>query len=120
MFKSTLQGFYKLEAVKLDGTRRVLTDWFPNLITNGGLDRIGVSSTYLDYCHVGSGNTAPANTDTGLATPVASTITSTSTTGIQGSSPYYTWQTIVYTFGLGVAAGNLAEVGVGWSASNGF
>jgi hypothetical protein len=95
-----------------------LADWFPNLITNGGLDRIGTNADYLSYCHVGAGNTTPAFTDTGLASWLAQTASKIGSTSIQGSSPYYSTQQYVYFFDIGVAAGNLAEVGVGWSNSN--
>lgn len=118
--KTKVAGYYKIEARKKDGSNRVLADWFPNLITNQGLDRIGASSDYLNYCHVGSGSTAPAVTDTGLVTHVAQTSTVESeSTGNSGASPYYSYNTRVFSFGEGVAEGNLTEVGIGWSASTG-
>lgn len=108
-----LRGFFKMEAVRLDGRRRVLADWFPNLITNGGLNLIGTSSAWLQFCRVGTGSTAPANTDTNLASFLAETSTNQSTTSAaQSSAPYYGSITKVYRFGAGVAAGNLAEVGI--------
>ena len=118
--KTKIAGFYKIEAVNKNGAKRLLADWFPNLITNGGLDQIGVDTNYLDYCHVGSGSAVPAFTDTGLTSWIAQTNSVSNTSGITGASPYYSWYTKVYSFGLGVAAGNLSEVGVGWSASNGY
>jgi hypothetical protein len=114
-------GFYKLEAVKMKGgieySRRPLTDWFPNLITNQGLDRMANNLDYLNYCQVGSGSTAPANSNIGLVNRIAGTIVTSGTQGVNNTSPYYSWFTKVYRFAEGVAAGNLSEVGIGWAAT---
>jgi hypothetical protein len=119
-----LAGFFKLEAVRPDGTKRLLADWFPNLILNQGLNRIGASSDWLQSCRVGTGNTTPTNTDTNLVAHVAGTTTqSAQTTSATGSPPYYGYSQRTFRFDQGAAAGNLAEVGVGWSnadASNLF
>jgi hypothetical protein len=124
--RSKVAGYYKIEAVKLDKdgnevSRRVVADWFPNLITNQGLNRMGNNIDYLSRCSVGDGSTAPVFTDTGLSSFIASTATITSnTTGTLATSPYYTSANLTFRFAEGVATGNLAEVGVGWSASDGF
>lgn len=110
-----LAGFYKFTAIRPDGRLRPLTGWIPNLITNTGLDAI-TNYDFGQYCHVGSGNTAPANGDETLAALVAtsSLITSTGDSrGAQGSEPYYGSTTATYVFGEGVAEGNLSEVGIG-------
>ncbi len=118
--KSKLCGFYKLEAISAKtGKKRLLMDWFPNLITNGGLDRIGTASDWLNYCHVGAGNTAPANSNTALETFVGSASVNSQTDGVSGSSPYYRWLKKVYRFNPGEATGNIAEVGIGWTAATG-
>lgn len=108
-------GFYKIEAVQADGRRRLLADWFPNLITNIGLDQLG--STAVDIfgtCVVGSGNATPAFTDTALQAIVGSTTTQNSQTRTAAaSSPYFGTTTIVYNFAMGTATGNLSEVGLG-------
>lgn len=117
-----VQGFFKLEAVNEEtGERRLLADWFPNLILNQGLERIGVATgagvqpNILSAAHVGSGSTAPAATDTALQTPVAATtnVQSTTSTYVAGP-PAYTNGVVTYRFATGTAAGNLSEVGVGW------
>jgi hypothetical protein len=124
--ESKVAGYYKLEAVKLDKvgnevSRRIVADWFPNLITNQGLNRMGLAGDYLNNCQVGSGSNIPAFTDTGLQTFIRSTATIQSTVNSTLSvSPYYAQRTRVYRFAEGLAAGNLSEVGVGWSSSNGF
>lgn len=111
-------GWFKIEAVRPDGTRRVLADWFPNLILNGGLDRMGANSDYLLWCQVGSGSTAPVAAQTALVNRIAGTNTvKASTTGAQASEPYYVWRRQTYRFAQGVAAGNLSEVGVGWATT---
>lgn len=113
----TLEGRLKLEAVKEDGTRRLLADWFKNLITDQGLNRMG-SNTWINSCQVGTGNTAPANTDTGLAAFVAGTATiQAQANGANGSAPYYGFITRTFRFAQGAAAGNLAEVGIGWATT---
>lgn len=111
-------GYYKLEAVKeINGVefRRSLTDWFPNLITNIGMDRIATNYDYMNYCQVGTGSTAPSNSDVALVNRIAGTNTTQEFTyGVNSTSPYYTWNKKIYRFGLGAAAGNLSEVGIGW------
>lgn len=114
--RSEVRGFFKLVAVDRAGKKRLLADWFPNLITNGGLDQIGNSSNWLSGCYVGSGNTAPSNTDTHLATLVASTTTiAGSAASVLAVSPYYGSRVNTYLFGA--ATGTLAEIGVGASAT---
>ena len=121
---SGVQGWYKLEAIKTDSsgvpiesTRRIIADWFPNLITNAGLDRLGAEAAPFPNCQVGIGNTAPSVSDTQLANRVASTTQSSTTTGSSSSAPYYGWCRIKYRFDAGVATGTLAEVGVGWAST---
>lgn len=116
-------GYYKIEAVKLDAdgneiSRRVCADWFRNLITNPGLDRMGSHSDYLQYCSVGSGSTAPAVTDTALSSLVATTVTvHNSSNSITTTSPRYAYKRNTYRFYSGTVAGNLSECGVGWGSS---
>lgn len=115
------EGYYKIEAVKPDGTRRLLADWFPNLILDAGLDRMGANADYLNQCQVGSGSSAPATTQSSLAALVASTSSKLSdTSSNSGSSPYFAARLITYRFAQGVATGVLAEVGVGWQSSGGL
>ena len=120
--QTKLSGFYKLEAVKIkSGKRRLLADWFPNLITDGGLERIAGHSDWLTYCTVGTGSTTPAFGDSGLASFVGYNhggVIST-TNGVTGSSPYYRWMKKIYRFNPGDATGNIAEVGIGWANTNG-
>ncbi len=117
-----LKGRFKLVAHKVDGdgnivSTRELTPWFDNLITDFGLDYIGMtkSGNHINGCSVGSGNTPPANSDTALVTPVATTTTvSSNWNGIAytTASPYYIEYKITFRFNTGTAAGNLSEVGI--------
>lgn len=109
------EGYYKIEAVKADGTRRILADWFPNLILDAGLDRMGANSDYLNFCQVGSGSTAPAPSQTSLVARIAGTNSNLADTATNsGGDPYFARRTITYRFAQGVATGVLSEVGVGW------
>jgi hypothetical protein len=113
-----IKGFYKLEAIRPDGSKRLLADWFPNIITNIGQDQWYTNSFPPATCAVGSGNTTPAITQTALTTLVASTTTNLgSSNAFQSSAPWFTTVTTTYQFGIGVAAGNLSEVGIGSSAT---
>lgn len=125
---SKFRGFYKLEAVRPDGRVRLLADWFENHITNQGLDQIGSAPVvntsygipYLNtHCEVGTGSTAPTDTDTAIEAPVAMYPDSASSNVEGGTKSYVAgppsyWKCVwMYSFPTGVAAGNLAEVGVG-------
>lgn len=117
--KIGVAGFHGGEALRLDsegneipGSRRTVWPMQPNLILDSGLDWMG-DNEFVEGCQVGSGNTAPAITDTALQTLVA---TNTSEVGdpvrTGGSSPYYRATRFIFRFGTGVAAGILAEIGI--------
>lgn len=118
--------FMDIEAFKCDesgreipGSRRKVCDDFDNLITNGGLDwwsgaYYGMSyDTPLNRLSVGSGSSAPQFTDENLQSPVAivdrqGDIQDGYT--VDGNTRF-AWTRRTYTFGQGVAAGNLSEMG---------
>lgn len=113
-----LAGEFRVQVCRSDGSVRHDTGWFPNLITDIGLDRLGTNSDFLLWCRVGTGTATPVVGDTQLASQVASTSTPLSQSNTNaGSAPYYNESVRTYQFGVGVAAGNLAEVGIGWSTS---
>lgn len=124
---SGVAGWYKLEAFRVDadgievpGSRRVAADWFPNLITNAGLDLLGTTglTAVQTYCRVGSGNTAPTVTDTALVSPVAASNTKQAeTVGVDRSGAFFGWRRTTIRFAAGSATGTLAEVGVSPAAS---
>ena len=124
-FSNPMEGWFKLEVLKADSSgkaieksARVVADWFPNLITDQGLDRVGTTSDYLAWCQVGSGNTTPSNTLNQMVSFVASTSFIQATLGgVSGVIPYYGFRRNTYEFSTGTAAGVLAEVGVGWGGT---
>lgn len=101
--------------------RVVLAD-FDNIILNAGLNyAAGGGTGTISYCQVGTGNTAASATDTALVSRIAGTNTLPSDTMgsgtyVAGSPPYIEGRR-TYRFAVGAAAGNLAEVGVGWATS---
>lgn len=110
-------GWFKLEAIRPDGRVRPLTGWFPNLITDVGLNRMG-QGNYLVACQVGTNNTPPNVNDTALAGYVAGTTTTqASSDGAQSTAPYYGWKRITYRFAEGTATGNIAEVAIASAAA---
>lgn len=112
-----LEGRYKLVATKADGSQRVLADWFENLILDSGLNRLGQGAAW-DQAQVGTGSTAPANGQTSLAALLAtSTNVTTTVAGTNAPTNTYAWARRTYRFVEGAAAGNLTEVGIGWSGS---
>lgn len=122
-----VSGHFKLEAVRPNGDRRVLADWFANVITDNGLENLGSGSQgySLTYCHVGTGSTAPAFTDTQLvswtacnSSKVGDSFHDGSPFGAQATDPYYGWKRGTYRFNAGVATGNLSEVGLGPANTN--
>lgn len=114
--KIGMSGHYKMVAIKKDGSKRVLADWFANIILDSGLNRLGTGGAW-DRAQVGSGSTVPDVGQVSLVSLVASTTTVQSTTaGTDTPTNTYAWARRTYRFAEGVAAGNLSEVGIGWSA----
>lgn len=119
-------GFYQFEGVRLDpdgnevsGSREVILPWFPNLITDTGLDLLGADVDNLVYCRLGTGNTTPAFTDTQLGAQVGYTSTSgaAEVTGVSVDGTYL-YRRITRRFAAGSVSGvNLAEVGMSYTTS---
>jgi len=120
------EGLYQFEKFRVDadgnelpGTRTVISPWQGNLITDAGLNYLGsTSQDNLAMCRIGTGNTAPANSDTALGAQVGTTTTA----GTGSASGYDTtnrflWRRVARRFAAGTISGvNLAEVGM--AASN--
>lgn len=117
-----LAGRYTLAVRRPDRIDRYA---FHNLITNSGLDSVGLSTAVTPpndtaancaWCAVGTGNTTPAETDTELTAFLAGVqgafSNATSGTGYRGA--LYT-----YAFAQGAVVGNIAEVGTGMANSGG-
>lgn len=116
----SMTGHYKMVAYKLDGTSRVVADWFPNLILNNGLNQIESTDGMFNAASVGSGSAAPAAGQTQLANLVASTGSVQSIQSGNELASGYGWRRLTFRFAQGAAAGNLSEVGVGSSSTNLF
>lgn len=118
-------GRYKLQVIQADGSVRQEVA-FDNLITNQGLDWVyspptfaiygGTGRNLMGYCCVGTGTTAPTNTDTKLGTfgTFASIYGNTSVTSSYIAGSPSIWQYVTTTtFPAGVATGTWSEIGVG-------
>lgn len=113
-----LKGRYKLIVRKQDGSVARETDWFDNLITDAGLNRIG--SGGFEYCHVGSGSNAPSVLDTGLQTFIGSTAAVHDRKfRVDATGEKYGACIRTYRFAAGVATGNISEVGISWTNTTG-
>lgn len=113
-----MAGEFRLQVYRPDGRCRHDTGFFPNLITDIGLDQPGgVSPSLQAAISVGTDNTPPTNSDTTLGTRVATSTSDqgsgyTASVGTPGDPDWYTAYTFIRRFGAGAAAGNLAEIGV--------
>ncbi len=114
-----VSGHFKMEAVRADGSRRHLAE-FDNLITNTGLNQLGSGSSgssQITGCVVGTGTTAPANTDTNMANQVAHTTNLMTVTRNTVAGSNYSFYRVTYRFAAGTATGNLTEVGMRGASS---
>lgn len=104
------KGQFKFDALR-DGEMVPLTDWQDNLITNAGMDSIGMDGNPNRWggVVVGSGTTPPQFTDTNLATFVSGANLGTWTGSVLGNVVTFT---AVTTFPLGGVVANLSELGL--------
>jgi len=127
--KLRFRGRFKLEAFKQDdagneipGTRKEV-GWFDNLITDTGLNNIGLRpSQCFRGCQVGSGSTAPNVTDTALVSRIGSSVDRFATSsGRNYTDPLnrFLWFRRTYRFAPGVATGNVSEVAVVYGSNDG-
>jgi len=128
-----MQGLFKFEVfkgtvvdgkvVETSGSRRVVADWFPNLILDAGRNIMNDHSNWAtggSACQVGTSGTVPTTADTGLiGFVIGTTNIHDSSFGSEATPPYFGWEQTTYRFIPGEATGNLSEVGVGWSALTG-
>lgn len=107
-----------------EGTdREISTPWFDNLVLNSGLDRLGIRSGVPNvflWLSIGTGTTAPTNTDTTLQAFVASVSAMTIDSQTNAGSTTYAGIAILHhVFAQGAVVGNMAEVGIGWASGGG-
>lgn len=119
----SMQGFLKLEAVRVDSAgrdidRRILADWFPNLLTDKALELEMTQYTHVYYCAVGSGSTPPTILDTSLESIVGTYKSKNGDSWPPGtglgpdSSPRYVKSNATWSFALGAIVGNISEIGI--------
>ena len=111
-----LYGEVKVIVKRADDTVRLDTGFFPNVITNLGLDAIGNDKDLFNYCSVGGGNSKPLNTNTKLDNPlqVGSPISSESKYDydpVRDTEFYKCSRTVGYRF-EGLDNKNISEVGL--------
>lgn len=92
---------------------------FENLITNGGLNRLGTGNA-IDFCYLSSDNAEPNVSDSTLSGFLGGSKTSAGS-GYGAYSvdtpPYFTSINQTYRFAAGVATGNISKIGTGWGNS---
>lgn len=112
-----MSGEYNIVVTKSDGTSSE-SGWFKNLILDQGLDRMGQNASVIRYCQVGTGTTAPAVSQAGLATFLAGSPAGPSTvypTSLGAAGGWAQVRTFTFSFAQGAVVGNITEVGVGWA-----
>lgn len=121
-----LRGFYRLVVTDQEGKITKDSGLMPNLVTDQGLDFFGTctpeatssrNAAFANSCAVGTGNTAPTNSDTVLVNQLAMLNASdggvmSGNTYTAGPPAYYQGQRS-WQFAAGTATGNIAEIGVG-------
>lgn len=115
------QGFLRL-VKRSKYTDIVIHDsgWFPNIITDAGLNRRGTGSA-ISRCCIGTGTAAAVAGDVALGTFVASTqVVAVGAAGItnEGSPNYVSGYEFGFRFNAGVLNGNYSELGMGWADAN--
>ena len=111
-----LYGEVKVIVKRADDTVRLDTGFFPNVITNLGLDAIGNDNDLFHFCSVGGGNSKPLNTNTKLDNflAVGSPISSESKYDydpVRDTEFYKCSKTVGYRF-EGLDNKNISEVGL--------
>jgi len=115
IFTNRIKGKYKLEAVKKNASgviisKRKLTDWFDNLITNAGLN-LHATTNCVASVSIGTGSSIPSVSDTSLAAAANSvTLDSVESYKLQ-ESPYYAYSRYYFEFPTGINNA-FTEVGI--------
>lgn len=112
---SRLSGRFQIAKYTKYGITKVYPT-FDNIVTDIGLNQIGIDS-FLTHCYVGSGNSTPIPSQSGLDAQVGSPTTNiiSQSAGASQTEPYYGYRLLQYRFAIGTVTGNLSEVGVGWA-----
>lgn len=114
--------FAKIEVKHADGSSTVLEP-FPNLITNYGLDALGVAaaSAVQTTCIASSNSATPTETESSALNVLGSTSSRTQTISNSGGDPEWYYQNeLVYTFAQGAVVGNVSKLYIGASTTQCF
>lgn len=99
-----LAGYYRLEKIR-NGRRELVADWFPNIITNNGLDLFATGYTQkFQAVYVGTGSSTPTANDTQLENQIATTSGASISSGID-TTGRYVYMNAQYTFAAGGCRG---------------
>lgn len=108
---------FKLQVKKTE-TNEIINEsaWSENIVLDSGLARMSVGN-WFDRCCVGTGNSIPVVGQLALDNFLASSTTRQATTPFVETAvkPYHYGVRFTWRFGVGVAAGNISEVGIGWA-----
>ena len=113
---SRVSGAYKLVGQLDDGRTRLISDWFPNIVTDIGLDRWGTGAPVVQGS-VGSGTATPVAGDIALEAWIADAASKSAIAYSKNTaSPYYGTCKVTFTFAPPGVNKSVAEVGVGWGS----
>lgn len=94
------------------------TGWFNNCVLNQGLDYMA-TNTWFNYCKIGTGNSAPVETQTSLDKFFAvSSNTSTTDYGTSSNAPYYKYLRQTFRFAAGTFNNTtISEVAIAYTGT---
>lgn len=110
-----IRGFFKWELKRAGKVIRDSGGFYPNLITNIGMDRLGIGPdplTFMNQAKVGTSPVAPTFADAGCTTPIGPYVihdTETAPTYVAGP-PEYWRKTYTYKWVEAQSNGNLTEI----------
>lgn len=113
----SVEGFYNIQIFSGDSTEpRYDSGWFPNIVTDNGLDLLGTG--FAVRCYVGTNGAVESATDTFITNPIGAGGYSSD----HGTVPaeLYGWGRHHFTWGIGEVQGTISEIGVGDSSTNLF
>lgn len=117
--QAKLKGEYKLQVIRQDGKVKADTDWFNNVVTIPALDAWCQSTpgnNLSQYAAVGTGTSAPANSDSGITGQIGPRASRASQ--VNNVAGLINTTTMQYNFPTSSVIGTISEVGI-FSASSG-
>ncbi|MCH7309623.1 hypothetical protein MMO38_16020 [Acinetobacter sp. NIPH 1852] len=114
--RNEIGATFKMRTFKADGITTKETSEFHNIVLDTGLQRMGVGA-WANVCRVGTGSSTPVVSQTQLDSTLATATTLQNSAYSMNTTtkPYYYSIQHTFRFGEGAAAGNLTEVGLGWT-----